>query len=931
MFVRYVYFTLILIFLKQIISCPIPFNIQSKCRCAITETGRVYIYCARKQLTVIPHFEHSNIIFDELVLSGNRISVVHKNAFNGLKLRKLELQSNPIEIIENNAFIDLANYLEEFILSTTVLTSQLTSRTFLQILSELPNLKRLSLRLFNLSNSLHILNHQNLVLRKLTQLSLQSCSIKHINHIEIFVNLFPNLERLDLSENRLEYFNIPLISSLKKLKVFILSKNKIRHLNIHSSLSSTTLNPSNSLIELDLSYNGIETIDENIFELISSQLEILNLRNNELLTEKHLTFLIHLNRLREFYLDYNRLESINQFNFPLNLKILSLKNNYLNQIDLSILTRLEYLEKLFLSSNKLTKLSLKSKHIFSSLEILELDRNHLSSILSLNAPKLKQLNLDGNYLGRKFDKKIFSNLLSLEKLHLRDNQIEFIDNNAFHNTRLQILDLRNNSLKTFPLLTKLNETLQILSLRRNQICTIDQRFLNFYLNLHTLELDQNPLHCDCRMKRDFRQIKITGQCQSPPERRNININELPNEQLACSMITIPQCSYLTRTIIDSEADATTTTATTATTTTTITTIVKTTVIDIVEELVDNIEQLVDNINERQNSFTTTITTTTTATTTINNFSFESVRIADLTVTQNIDKSKLLVQWQLLPSIIDESSNDEYRRAYLKHHDINGFKISSNFPIYKMSELLDILQRNYTLEYIQQGEICLYLLHKISYEKFCKQLQLTSTQTLKSSLIIDPNQQLQQQQSWYMNEPTKSIFLGSMFGILFVLIILTSIILIVSRCPYLLLCHSRPSKYHQNNDSKSESLLVRPTPTNTIPWPIQSQQHFYPRQHSHHQLRPVSYQASLSTQCTCPTHYHSSGSSSTDAGSTSTHGHNYHIYQEIINDDLNAANTSNNYRACRPLKIDTNSPLTSLSTNTTMNSEQCQLCSLSVLV
>ncbi|CAF3586651.1 unnamed protein product, partial [Rotaria sp. Silwood2] len=224
-------------------------------------------------------------------------------------------------------------------------------------------------------------------------------------------------------------------------------------------------------------------IDENIFELITSQLEILNLRNNELLTEKHLTFLIHLNRLREFYLDYNRLESINQLNFPLNLKILSLKNNYLNQIDLSILTRLEYLEKLFLSSNKLTKLSLKSKHIFSSLEILELDRNHLSSILSLNAPKLKQLNLDGNYLGRKFDKKIFSNLLSLEKLHLRDNQIEFIDNNAFHNTRLQILDLRNNSLKTFPLLTKLNETLQILSLRRNQICTIDQRFLNFYLNL----------------------------------------------------------------------------------------------------------------------------------------------------------------------------------------------------------------------------------------------------------------------------------------------------------------------------------------------------------------------------------------------------------------------------------------------------------------
>jgi Leucine-rich repeat (LRR) protein len=74
--------------------------------------------------------------------------------------------------------------------------------------------------------------------------------------VETFSNLFPNLERLDLSENRLEYINIPLISSLKKLKVLILSKNKIRHLNIRPSLSPATLNPSNSLIELDLSYNG---------------------------------------------------------------------------------------------------------------------------------------------------------------------------------------------------------------------------------------------------------------------------------------------------------------------------------------------------------------------------------------------------------------------------------------------------------------------------------------------------------------------------------------------------------------------------------------------------------------------------------------------------------------------------------------------------
>ena len=69
-------------------------------------------------------------------------------------------------------------------------------------------------------------NH-SLVLRKLTQLSLQSCSITQMDDIDIFIQLFPNLERLDLSENRLEYLNIPLITSLKKLKVLLESMEKL--------------------------------------------------------------------------------------------------------------------------------------------------------------------------------------------------------------------------------------------------------------------------------------------------------------------------------------------------------------------------------------------------------------------------------------------------------------------------------------------------------------------------------------------------------------------------------------------------------------------------------------------------------------------------------------------------------------------------------
>lgn len=317
---------------------------------------------------------------------------------------------------------------------------------------------------------------------------------------------------------------------------------------------------------------------------------------------------------------------------------------------------------------------------------------------------------------------------------------------------------------------------------------------------------------------------------------------------------------------------------------------------------------------------------------------ERIRIADLNITPINDKKQLLIQWDLYPLLIDEHSNEEFHRTYLKNHHINGFKISSTSINQPMSELLDVLQRNYTIDFIEEGEICLLLLRRIDYEKFCKQIQYSPTriptQTFKSPRILDSEKS---SPIWSINEPTKSILIGSIFGILLVLILLLTVMLLITRCPHFIFSRIHTPKYHQNNDSKSETLLVRPTPTNTIPWSSppastpSNQQHCY---HRHHQGRPISYQASLSTQCTCPTHYHSSGSSSTDASTNNNApAPNYHIYQEILNDDFNCQTMSNHYRTCRPLHIDTNSPPTSISTNTTTttNPEQCQLCSLSVLV
>lgn len=349
-----------------------------------------------------------------------------------------------------------------------------------------------------------------------------------------------------------------------------------------------------------------------------------------------------------------------------------------------------------------------------------------------------------------------------------------------------------------------------------------------------------------------------------------------------------------------------------------------------------VEELVEHTNEQERELPILTPST------MEHNVLERIRISNLTITPINDRSHLLIEWELDPLMDDEHINDEDRRKNLRRYNITGFKISVNAPIYKMSQLIDVLQRNYTTDYIEEGKICLLLLRLVDYDKFCKDIPFFATnlpsQTMRSSLIIDSKST---QSIWHLNDPTKTILIGSMCGILLVLLILVFMILLITRCPYISIYHLRTTRY-QNNDSKSETLLVRPTPTNTIPWTPPSvpltatQQRFYHHHHlHHHSTRPTSYQPSISTQCTCPTNYHSSGSSATDTSSSSHQGQNYHIYQEILNDDYNLQAIANSYRTCRPLHIDTNSPPTSTSSNTTMttsaNIEQCQLCSLSVLV
>ncbi|CAF1682045.1 unnamed protein product, partial [Adineta ricciae] len=89
-------------------------DFQTICQAGIRQDNTNYIHCARKQLKEIPNFTRiTNTFYDELVLNDNQITDISSNAFQGLRVKRLNLSGNKIRSISPSAFLELSNYLEE--------------------------------------------------------------------------------------------------------------------------------------------------------------------------------------------------------------------------------------------------------------------------------------------------------------------------------------------------------------------------------------------------------------------------------------------------------------------------------------------------------------------------------------------------------------------------------------------------------------------------------------------------------------------------------------------------------------------------------------------------------------------------------------------------------------------------------------------------
>ena len=492
-----------------------------------------YIHCARKQLEEIPRFSSiRQRFYDELVLSDNKIDRIDSNAFAGLRIRRLNLLGNRIRRISPDAFIELENYLEELLIE---FDSTFVHQIPIGIGENLKNLRRLKLVELHLTK----LDEKTFdKFRSIEHLTLSRSKIVEI-HSETFRS-FSQLRYLNLEENQLnDSIWSNLTRHLSNVETLILSQNRFQ------TIRKDDLRALKSLKIIDLSSNALQQIDASS---LPSSLEKVFLQNNEL-NSLQLKFLLNLNFLEEFNIDFNRLTFLPEKIFQSNerLRTLSIQGN-----DLNVLTNLSFfalkkLQNLNLARNRLQFNSIDEPfRNLISLKILNLDRNFPMNLTSKSfvglSTTLEDLSMQNCRLNSL--EKLFDNFKNLQRLKFSSNQLKTFPTEIKFDALISI-DLQRNHFSTIPKLFA--PKLIDFDLSSNEIRRVSPIDLVDYPQLKNIGLTANPLICDCQ----FRWIRqwlnenydqhlirfVQWTCDLPLKLRGKQLTSIEQDEMICSAQT----------------------------------------------------------------------------------------------------------------------------------------------------------------------------------------------------------------------------------------------------------------------------------------------------------------------------------------------------------------------------------------------------------
>lgn len=334
-------------------------------------------------------------------------------------------------------------------------------------------------------------------------------------HVNAFDGITDTLEYLDLERNELSA--VPgAIKSLHKLKYLYLTSNNICQLsnlpefsgnlrvlslsgNNFSVIPVNALRNFNDLSYLNMGYNTITEIPENIFTIWGSQLQTILLRNNKI-THLHLGSFNGLDQIKEISLSFNDITITNPYvfeNVSQTLKILELSfavfpARSLESIDpLEALSPLTELMWLGLDNNNLKALSNESFAGMKELSYINLGFNHLKNIpQGLFIPDvhrhLVEIDLSYNSI-ESLPFRAFYNLGDLQTINMQSNKIRSIDRHAFFNLEfLRSIDMSFNRLKNISYgAFSFMPSLASLDLTHNSLCLLSLKMFHYVSNAST--------------------------------------------------------------------------------------------------------------------------------------------------------------------------------------------------------------------------------------------------------------------------------------------------------------------------------------------------------------------------------------------------------------------------------------------------------------
>ena len=371
--------------------------------------------------------------------------------------------------------LEQALYMEKLIFDTG----------YLEDISSLKNLKRL--KYLDLSNNKNLDDIKTIsALRQLETIKLANMNLKDIS----FLKDLPFLRTLDISGNEID--NIKGLENLSQVEILNLAKTNISNLeNIKSFIKIRDLNlASNKIDDLSSFLSSVNlqslkalNLEDNSFDSIEALLKFTDLENLSLASTKleasqfpHLKQLKNLQSLNlsdsSFY-NFNSIDTLN------NIKDLNLADTQVS--DLSKLYKFKNIEKLNIENTAVEKLNLSNTAI--------------ESIIGLENPSLKDLNLEGFSAYRVPD---LNKLTNLENLNLsKVGQISDLENFKDLN-KLKSLNLSNNSMYNFRGIENF-KNLEVLKVENSNVKKLD--LIGKLDSLKVLDLSNNK-----RLK-DFSQLK----------------------------------------------------------------------------------------------------------------------------------------------------------------------------------------------------------------------------------------------------------------------------------------------------------------------------------------------------------------------------------------------------------------------------------------